>query len=88
MGGHGVRALDVHRDELLPRAGSVEHRVRTAGSPELLRMDCEGPQLPADADQHRGDNPMHRRVDPAFWLTTAEISAIIHTYTKQTRSSK
>ena len=88
MGGHGVRALDVHSDELLAGVGSVEHRVWTAGSLELFRMDSPGTQLPADADQHRGHNPMHRRVDPAFWLTVWINDCILHTYTKQTRSSK
>ena len=50
MGGHSVRAPDVHRDELLPGTGSVEHRVRTLGRTGLFHLDCESPQLPADAD--------------------------------------
>jgi len=77
MGGHGVRAADVHRDELLSGTHSVEHHIRTAGGLELFRLDRACPQLPADADQHRGNNPMHRRVDPSFWLTAGPKDRIL-----------
>lgn len=50
MGGHYIRAADVHSDELLSRAHTVEHRVRTHGSTGLFCMDSEGKELPADAD--------------------------------------
>ena len=83
MGGHGVRAADVHCDELPPRSSSVEHRVWTGRRTDVFRMDCEGPQLPADADQHRSNSPMHWRVNPAFWLTAEHFGCILDTYTKQ-----
>jgi len=88
MGGHGVRAVNVHRDELLAGVGSMEHRVWTAGSLELLCVDSQGTQLAADADQYRGNNPMHRRVNPTFWLTAGDFGSILDTYTKQLRSSR
>lgn len=50
MGGHYIRADDVHSDELLSRAPTVEHRVRIAGRTGLFCMDCTGKELPADAD--------------------------------------
>ena len=83
MGGHSVRATDVHRDELPPRSSTVEYRVRPAGSSDVFRLDSPGTQLAADADQHSSNRPMHRRVNPAFWLTAGYFSAILHTYTKQ-----
>ena len=43
MGGHSVRAVNVPSDELLPRTGSMEHRIRIAGSLGLFHVDCESP---------------------------------------------
>lgn len=69
MDGHPIRATDVSGDELLPRVRTLEHHIRTARGCSLLYLDCEGKELPADADQRCGNSPVHWRVNPAFWLT-------------------
>lgn len=83
MGGHGVRAPNVCCDELPPRVGSLEHHIRTLGRTVLLCVDPACKELSADADQHRGNSPVHRRVNPTFWLTVEQIGSILDTYTKQ-----
>lgn len=63
MDRHCIRALDVHRDELFPRIHTLEHHIWTVRSRDVFRLDCEGKELPADADQHRSYNPVLWRVN-------------------------
>ena len=63
MARHSVCAFNVHRNELLPRACSMEHPVWIVGRSLLLCVDCESPQLSADADQRGCNSPLYRRVN-------------------------